>query len=108
MIDQYCKIYVNENPNGPRVAAVVEKMSEAKSGPGTYLRHGLELDVLRNDEWRPGSDDFLYFAYIVEIYPHFEMGDEEFISGCIEFLEVMKPAVLGYVAACDFEDRLSH
>ena len=81
------------------------RLRGARQGIRTVRTELMALDLIRNDEYVPGSQDFLFWRY----YADLEAVTEErpayvrCIRGLMAFLQERQ---IETVAACDFEQEL--
>ena len=104
--DWYCKLFIRaEMPEEELLDLINLRLRGARRGIRTVRTKLLELDLIRNDEYVPGSQDFLFWRY----YADLEAVTEEraayvrCIRGLMAFLQEWQ---IETVAACDFEQEL--
>lgn len=102
----YCKLFIRaEIPEEELLDLINLRLRGAWQGIRTVRTELLELDLIRNDEYVPGSQDFLFWRY----YADLEAVTEEratyvrCIRGLMAFLQERQ---IETVAACDFEQEL--
>ena len=102
----YCKLFIRaEIPEEELLDLINLRLRGAWQGIRTVRTELLELDLIRNDEYVPGSQDFLFWRY----YADLEAVTEEratyvrCIRGLMAFLQERQ---IETVAACDFEQDL--
>ena len=102
----YCKLFIRaEMPEEELLDLINLRLRGARQGIRTVRTGLLELDLIRNHEYVPGSQDFLFWRY----YADLEAGTEErpayvrCIRGLMAFLQERQ---IETVAACDFEQEL--
>ena len=101
-----CKLFIRaEMPEEELLDLINLRLRGARRGIRTVRTGLLELDLIRNHEYVPGSQDFLFWRY----YADLEAVTEErpayvrCIRGLMAFLQERQ---IETVAACDFEQEL--
>jgi len=62
--DWYCKLFIRaEMPEEELLDLINLRLRGARQGIRTVRTELLELDLIRNDEYVPGSQDFLFWRY---------------------------------------------
>lgn len=76
-----------------------------KQGIRTIRTKLLELDLIRNDEYVPGSQDFLFWRYYADLEAVTE-DRAEYIRCIQELTAFLRKKQIEITAACDFEQEL--
>ena len=102
----YCKLFIRaEMPEEELLDLINLRLRGARQGIRTVRTKLLELDLIRNDEYVPGSQDFLFWRY----YADLEAVTEEraaYVRCIRELMAFLQERQIETVAACDFEPEL--
>lgn len=106
MPNRYCKLFIcAEMPEKELLDLINLHLLGIKQGIRTIRTELLELDLIRNDEYMPGSQDFLFWRY----YADLEAATEEraaYVRCIRKLMAFLQERQIETVAACDFEQEL--
>ena len=106
MPDWYCKLFICAEMSEKELLDLINlHLHGIKQGIRTIRTGLLELDLIRNDEYVPGSQDFLFWRYCADL----EAVTEERVAyvRCIrKLMAFLRERQIETVAACDFEQEL--
>lgn len=106
MPNWYCKLFIcAEMPEKELLDLINLHLHGIKQGIRTIRTGLLELDLIRNDEYMPGSQDFLFWRY----YADLEAVTEEraaYVRCIRKLMAFLQERQIETVAACDFEQEL--
>ena len=104
--DWYCKLFIRADMSKEELLDLLNlHLRGVKQGIRTIRTELLELDLIGNDEYVPGSWDFLFWRY----YADLEAVTEERVAyvRCIrKLMAFLRERQIETVAACDFEQEL--
>ena len=102
----YCKLFIRaEMPEEELLDLINLRLRGARQGIRTVRTELLELDLIRNDEYVPGSQDFLFWRYYADLDAVTE--ERAAYVRCIrELMAFLQELQIETVAACDFEQEL--
>ncbi len=75
-----------------------------KSGIHAIQTNLLEFDWRNNDEYFPGSSDFLFWKYYADIET--QVSDEANYIQCVNLILFLKSKHIDTIAVCNFENEL--
>jgi len=105
----YCQMFINCDLERAGLVAVVARIALGESDGDTVRGPVLDLDVMRNEDWRRGTEnprDFLFFRYYLDIEPAAGAVNAEYVAAIGALLTRLWEQGFGAVAVCDFEDQL--
>lgn len=103
----YCKLFINSELPAKRLFELINlHLKGTKTGIHTIRTDLLELDLRENREYRPDSQDFLFWRYYADIET--QTGDSRSYISCVKDLMcyLIQKGICA-VAACDFENELT-
>lgn len=104
--DWYCKLFICTEMSKEKLLELINLyLRGMRQGIRTIQTGLLELDLIENDEYVPGSQDFLFWKYYADIdaVTRDRAGYVRSIQNLIAFLRERQIEV---VPACDFEQEL--
>ena len=104
----YCKLFIRaEMPEEELLDLINLRLRGARRGIRTVRTKLLELDLIRNDEYVPGSQDFLFWRYYADLEAVTE-DQAEYIRCIQELTAFLREKQIETTAACDFEQALKY
>jgi hypothetical protein len=93
-MDLFCQIYINYERSEKEIIFFLSEL----------MTEDVVIDLRKNDEYQPNSDDFLFFKYILEI---------DFLTETVNYVQIVGDILLflwskqiAAVASCDYENKL--
>ena len=104
--DWYCKLFIRADMSKEELLDLLNlHLRGVKQGIRTIRTELLELDLIGNDEYVPGSWDFLFWRYYADLEAVTE--DRTEYIHCIRNLTAfLREKQIETTAACDFEQEL--
>jgi hypothetical protein len=108
-MEQFAKIYLDTALSFEDVLQAVQKLTGGARSVRTVTAEPVEIDVLRNEDHDPAraaAGDFVYFPYIVEVYPAGDLDDARFVGVVRTLVERVAGEGWRFATAADFEEQL--
>ncbi|SSY80814.1 hypothetical protein [Alysiella crassa] len=106
-MNYFCKLFIDYPQNIAQLASLIELFFKQKLDKQRYLDTTIfSLSLLKNKEFQPKSDDFLFFPIIIEVDLLNEQYHREYIEQIILLLNYLNTFNIQIIAACDFENEL--
>ncbi len=108
MIDLYCKLYVDTNKERSDLLDELQSQLEGSETDLNSISSWLmNVDIYKNEDFDEKiNDDFIFFRYIIELYPKDEAIETEYINTVSKILKKLWNLKIRAVASCDYENRL--
>jgi hypothetical protein len=108
-MEQFAKIYLDTALSFEDVLEAVQKLTGGARSVRTVTAEPVEIDVLRNEDHDPAraaAGDFVYFPYIVEVYPAGDLDDARFVGVVRTLVERAAGEGWRFATAADFDEQL--
>lgn len=106
-LNLYCKLFINSEQSVENLFERIRLyLRGVQSGKRTIQTDMLELDLIENSEYKPASQDFLFWRYYADIETRTDdiRSYIDCVRGMIHYLDEQG---IFTVAACDFENELA-
>ncbi len=104
--DWYCKLFICADVSKEELLDLINlHLCGVRERIRTIRTELLELDLIENDEYAPGSRDFLFWRYYADLEAVTE--DRTEYTRCIrDLMTFLREKQIETIAACDFEQAL--
>lgn len=102
----YCQLFVKFDGGIEKLIKLILEVTGGKLKLYSIDSAVLEIDVVENDEFVQGSEDFLYWKFYLEIEPKINEEQDMYVDSVCHLVLNFKKLGIAAVAACDFEDEI--
>lgn len=107
----HCKLFIDTSMDRDALIEALKIVLGGEHRFYTLYAPRCELDLSRNDEFRPEADfwlddNFLFSRYYADVEPCGDVDQAVYIATVSTLLEALWAQGIDVVASCDFEDEL--